>query len=113
MHRSRTEALNAPLTRTRHWARASACSTLGRMNQPAVGFIGTGVMGASMAGHLLGAGHPVYVYNRSRAKAEALLARGAIWCDAPAAVAQQASLVISMVGTPDDVRSVYLGGGGL
>lgn len=83
------------------------------MNQPAVGFIGTGVMGSSMAGHLLDAGHPVYVYNRSRGKAEALLARGAVWCDAPARVAQQASLVISMVGTPDDVKSIYLGAEGL
>jgi 3-hydroxyisobutyrate dehydrogenase len=83
------------------------------MNQPAVGFIGTGVMGSSMAGHLLDAGHPVYVYNRSRGKAEPLLARGALWCDAPARVAQQASLVISMVGTPDDVKSIYLGADGL
>ena len=70
-------------------------------------------MGSSMAGHLLDAGHPVYVYNRSRGKAEALLARGASWCDAPARVAQQASLIISMVGTPDDVRSIYLGAEGL
>jgi 3-hydroxyisobutyrate dehydrogenase len=83
------------------------------MNQPAVGFIGTGVMGASMAGHLLTAGHPVFVFNRSRAKAEAVLAKGASWCDGPADIARQASVVITMVGTPDDVKSVYLGSSGL
>jgi 3-hydroxyisobutyrate dehydrogenase len=70
-------------------------------------------MGASMAGHLLTAGHPVFVFNRSRSKAEALLAKGASWCDSPAEVARRAGFVISMVGTPDDVRSIYLGAEGL
>ena len=83
------------------------------MNQPAVGFIGVGVMGSSMAGHLLDAGHPVLVFNRSRAKAEQVLARGGVWCDAPGEVARRATSVITMVGTPDDVRSVYLGPEGL
>jgi 3-hydroxyisobutyrate dehydrogenase len=83
------------------------------MDQPAVGFIGVGVMGSSMAGHLLEAGHPVYVFNRSRAKAEKVLAKGGVWCDAPGAVARRASAVITIVGTPDDVRSVYLGPEGL
>ena len=66
-----------------------------------------------MAGHLLAAGHPVYVFNRSRSKAEKLLAQGGSWCDAPADVARRATFVITMVGTPDDVRSLYLGPGGL
>jgi 3-hydroxyisobutyrate dehydrogenase-like beta-hydroxyacid dehydrogenase len=83
------------------------------MSLPAVGFIGTGVMGASMAGHLLAAGHPVSVFNRSRAKAEALLAQGAVWCDTPAEIARRSQLVITMVGTPDDVKAVYLGPTGL
>ncbi|MEO8180080.1 MAG: NAD(P)-dependent oxidoreductase [Deltaproteobacteria bacterium] len=83
------------------------------MSQPALGFIGVGVMGASMAGHLLAAGHPVYVFNRSRSKAEIVLAQGGIWCDGPAEVARRATSVITMVGTPDDVRSIYLGPGGL
>ncbi len=48
-----------------------------------VGFIGLGIMGQSMAGHLLAAGHPLSVYNRSRDKAAALLGRGAVWCDTP------------------------------
>jgi len=66
-----------------------------------------------MAGHLLAAGHPVYVFNRSRSKAEKVLAQGGIWCDGPAEVARRATSVITMVGTPDDVRSIYLGPGGL
>ena len=48
-------------------------------SKPRVGFIGLGNMGASMAGHLLAAGHPLRVYNRSRGKADGLLARGATW----------------------------------
>jgi len=83
------------------------------MNQPAVGFIGVGVMGSSMAGHLLAAGHPVFVFNRTRARAEQLLAKGATWCETPAEVARRAPFVITMVGTPDDVRSVYLGEAGI
>jgi 3-hydroxyisobutyrate dehydrogenase len=83
------------------------------MSLPAVGFIGTGVMGASMAAHLLAAGHPVSVFNRSRAKAEALLAQGASWCDTPADIARRSQVVITIVGTPDDVKSVYLGPAGL
>lgn len=75
-----------------------------------VGFIGTGIMGASMAGHLLAAGHPLHVHNRSRAKAEPLLARGASWHDTPAGVAAEAAVVITMLGLPADVEEVYFGG---
>jgi 3-hydroxyisobutyrate dehydrogenase len=77
---------------------------------PAVGFIGTGIMGGSMAGHLLAAGHPLHVFNRTRAKAEPLLARGGIWHDSPAAVAAAAEIVITMLGEPSDVEEIYLGG---
>lgn len=76
----------------------------------AVGFIGTGIMGASMAGHLLAAGHPLHVHNRSRVKAEPLLAKGATWHDTPAGVAAAATVVITMLGLPDDVAEVYFGG---
>jgi len=79
---------------------------------PAVGFIGTGIMGASMAGHLLAAGHPLHVFNRTRLKAEPLLARGATWHDSPAPVAAAADIVITILGEPADVEEVYLGGGG-
>ena len=78
--------------------------------RPPIGFIGTGLMGASMAGHLLAAGHPLHVLNRTRAKAEPLLARGAFWHDRPAAVAAAAGIVITMLGDPADVEEVYLGG---
>jgi 3-hydroxyisobutyrate dehydrogenase len=83
------------------------------MTQPSVGFIGTGVMGASMVRHLLAAGHPAYIFNRSKDKAQALLDVGASWCEGPAEVAARAATVISIVGTPADVRSIYLGPNGL
>ena len=46
-----------------------------------IGFIGIGVMGQAMAGHLLKAGHDLYVYNRTKSKADRLVEAGAIWCD--------------------------------
>ena len=78
-----------------------------------VGWIGTGVMGASMAAHLQKGGHTLFVYNRSRAKAEALLSGGATWCETPAAVAARAEVVFTIVGFPRDVEEVYLGPNGI
>jgi 3-hydroxyisobutyrate dehydrogenase len=78
-----------------------------------VGFIGLGNMGCSMAGHILAAGHVLRVYNRSRGKADGLLARGATWCDSAAQAAEDADVVITMVGFPHDVEQVYLGQGGI
>jgi hypothetical protein len=77
-----------------------------------VAFIGLGMMGAHMAGHILSAGHPLYVYNRTRARAEGLIARGATWHDDAGAAASQAKIVITMVGLPRDVEEIYLGEGG-
>jgi 3-hydroxyisobutyrate dehydrogenase len=80
--------------------------------QPAhttVGWIGTGVMGASMCGHLLAAGVRVRVHSRTRARAEALLDAGAVWADSPAGAARGADVVFTMVGFPADVREVILG----
>lgn len=77
-----------------------------------VGWIGTGVMGASMCGHLVAAGHDVVVTSRTRSKGEGLLAAGATWADTPAGVAEGADVVFSMVGYPADVREVLLGAGG-
>jgi 3-hydroxyisobutyrate dehydrogenase len=74
-----------------------------------VGWIGTGVMGASMCGHLLEAGYPATVHNRTRAKAEPLLERGAAWAELPAEVASGSDVVFTIVGYPADVRSVILG----
>ena len=74
-----------------------------------IGWIGAGVMGASMAGHLLTAGHNLFVYNRTREKANGLIAAGAQWCDDPAAVAAQCEVLFTIVGYPDDVAEIYLG----
>ena len=78
-----------------------------------VGFIGLGVMGRSMAGHLLAAGHRLAVYTRTRASAEGLLAAGARWAETPAEVAKQSTVVFSMVGFPPDVEEVYFGPSGI
>jgi 3-hydroxyisobutyrate dehydrogenase len=74
-----------------------------------IGWIGTGIMGSSMAGHLLAAGHRLRVYNRSPGKARALLDAGAAWADSPAQCAQGCDFVFSIVGYPQDVRQVHLG----
>ncbi len=80
---------------------------------PRIGFIGLGIMGRSMAGHVLAAGHPLCVYNRSRDKADELVGRGARWCDSPGDVAAASDIVITMVGYPADVEQIYLGEGGI
>ncbi len=74
-----------------------------------IGWIGTGVMGQSMAGHLLAAGFSVSVYTRTKAKAEALIAKGTGWADSPKSLAQQCDVIFSIVGFPADVREVMLG----
>ena len=78
-------------------------------NKPRLGWIGTGVMGHSMAGHLLAAGYPLTVYSRTKAKAEGLLACGARWAETPREVARNADIVFSIVGYPRDVEEVMLG----
>lgn len=78
-----------------------------------IGFIGTGVMGKSMAGHLLKAGYEVVVYTRSKEKADELIAKGAKWAATPKEVAQQSNVIISMVGYPSDVEEIYLGEKGI
>lgn len=78
-----------------------------------IGFIGTGIMGKSMAGHLLDAGFTLHLFNRSRDKAAELIARGAIWHPDVASLARACDAVITIVGYPVDVRQVYLGDAGL
>ncbi len=78
-----------------------------------IGWIGTGVMGASMAGHLLDAGHALTVYTRTRAKAEALIEGGARWAASPAEAAREADVVFMIVGFPEDVEAVALGEEGI
>jgi 3-hydroxyisobutyrate dehydrogenase len=76
-----------------------------------IGFVGTGIMGRSMAGHLLAAGHELHVFNRTREKAEPLLTAGAVWHDDPGSVAAASDVVITMLGLPSDVEQVYFGSG--
>lgn len=74
-----------------------------------IGFVGLGIMGLPMAGHLLAAGHELFVYTRTRSKADPLLDRGACWCDSPADVAKQCQLLLTIVTDTPDVEEVLLG----
>ena len=72
-----------------------------------IGFIGTGIMGRSMVRNLMKAGYQVAVYNRTKSKADELVAEGAVWCDSPAECAKGRDVVITIVGYPKDVEQVY------
>jgi len=74
-----------------------------------IGWIGTGVMGRSMCGHLLAAGYKVTLFTRTKSKADELLKKGATWAASPRDVAAASDIVISIVGYPKDVREVMLG----
>ncbi len=78
-----------------------------------IGWVGTGVMGAPMAGHLQAAGHKLFVYNRTAAKAQVLVDAGAVLCESPREVARQSEFVFSIVGYPVDVESTYLSTDGI
>ena len=78
-----------------------------------LGFIGTGVMGAAMAGHLQTAGNELYVYNRTKEKAQGLIDGGATWCDDVKTVAEAADIIFTIIGMPTDVENVYLAEDGL
>ena len=82
-------------------------------DRPTVAFVGTGVMGAAMASHLLDAGYPVVVFNRTLTKAQPLIDRGAAWAPTAGAAAAGADIAITMVGYPYDVEEVYFGEGGI
>lgn len=77
-----------------------------------LGWIGTGVMGQSMCGHLLAKGFAVTVFSRTKAKAEGLIGKGATWADSPKKVGEQSDVVFSIVGFPKDVREVLIGSDG-
>jgi 3-hydroxyisobutyrate dehydrogenase len=72
-----------------------------------LGWIGTGVMGSSMCGHLLTDGYRITVHSRTKAKAQPLLDRGAQWAEHPRAVVAESDVLFTMVGFPQDVRTVY------
>lgn len=74
-----------------------------------IGWIGTGVMGSSMCGHLIDKGFSATVYTRSQEKAQGLIDKGAQWVASPKAVAEQSDVIFAIVGFPRDVREVFLG----
>ena len=78
-----------------------------------IGFVGTGIMGAAMAGHLMDAGFEVSVYNRTKSKAQILIERGAKWCDTVGELAKNQDVIISIVGYPKDVEEIYLSDNGI
>lgn len=78
-----------------------------------IGFIGTGVMGASIVKHLLNAGHDVTIYTRTKEKANPLVALGASWAQSPAEASVNKEVIFTMVGYPSDVEQVYCGDEGI
>ena len=84
-----------------------------KVNESSIAFIGTGVMGVSMAGHLLKAGAKIKVYNRTKEKSMTLVNSGALWAETPAEAVKGASVVFTMVGYPSDVEEVYFGKNGI
>ena len=82
-------------------------------NPPRIGWIGTGVMGLSMCGHVLAKGYPVTISTRTKSRAQPLLDKGAAWADTPAQVGANSDIVFTIVGFPSDVREVYFAGDGL
>lgn len=78
-----------------------------------IGFIGLGVMGEPMCSHLQSIAKDVYIYTRTKSKADGLISRGAIYCESPKEVAKNSDIVFTIVGYPKDVEKVYLGKNGL
>lgn len=78
-----------------------------------IGWIGLGVMGRSMCGHLIDQGFGATVYTRTKSTADSVVAKGAEWADSPRAVAERSDVVFSIVGFPSDVREVILGDDGV
>ncbi len=78
-----------------------------------IGWVGTGVMGEAMLGRLQDQGYRAVVYNRTKAKAQPNIDKGAQWADSPEAVASASDVVFTIVGFPQDVREVYFGDQGV
>lgn len=76
---------------------------------PAIGFIGLGIMGAPLADHLCRAGRPLFVHSRTRSRADAVLAAGATWCATPADVGRACDVLITIVTDTPDVEAVLFG----
>ncbi len=78
-----------------------------------IGVIGTGIMGTPIASNLLAAGHALWVYTRTKAKAEKLLEAGASWASSPGQVASEVDIILTVVSDSPDVEAVYLGPDGV
>ena len=78
-----------------------------------VGFVGLGLMGGPMANRILGAGHTLFINNRTKERSAAFTAKGALWCDFPAEVAEKSEILISMLSTPDVLENMSLGSNGI
>ncbi|MHA1510448.1 MAG: NAD(P)-dependent oxidoreductase, partial [Promethearchaeota archaeon] len=78
-----------------------------------IGFIGTGIMGNPMCVHLLNSNYELYIFNRSKDKAQNLIKLGAHWCSNPKEVALKSELIITIVGFPEDVIHVYFAQNGI
>lgn len=85
----------------------------GNTSLPTIAWIGAGVMGRSMAGHLMAAGHPVRVFTRTQQTAAKLVENGATWAASPKEASNGADIAITMVGFPEDVEEVILGSAGV
>lgn len=81
--------------------------------QTRIGWIGTGVMGLSMCGHLLARGFPTTIFSRTRMRSQPLIDKGARWAESPRAAADAANVVFTMLGFPVDVRAAYFGRDGV
>jgi 3-hydroxyisobutyrate dehydrogenase len=84
-----------------------------KTEKPLAGWIGAGVMGEPLCGHLLDAGYTLFINTRTAARASSLVDKGARWCATPAEVAAQADIIFTMVGVPDEVQQVYFGAAGI
>ncbi len=78
-----------------------------------IGWIGTGVMGLSMCGHVMERGYSTTVFNRTREKALPLVEKGAVWVNSPRGVVEKSDIIFTMLGFPEDVREVYFGKEGI
>ncbi|SPF49172.1 Uncharacterized oxidoreductase YkwC [Syntrophobacter sp. SbD1] len=78
-----------------------------------IGWIGTGVMGLSMCGHIMEKGYGTTVFSRTKQKTLPLVEKGGVWVDSPRQCAENSDVIFTMLGFPEDVREVYFGGGGI
>jgi 3-hydroxyisobutyrate dehydrogenase len=78
-----------------------------------IGWIGTGIMGNPMCGHIMDAGYELSIFTRTQQKAQNLIEKGARWLNSPRFVAEESDIVFSMVSYPQDVRDVILGKDGV